>query len=44
MEEGIIDPNETQKTKNTPLHEAAYYGQISNVDLLIQLNNQYYLF
>ena len=35
MEEGIIDPNETQKTKSTPLHGAAYYGQISTVDLLL---------
>ena len=35
MEEGIIEPNKTKKTKNTPFHGAAYYGQISNVDLLL---------
>ena len=35
MEEGIIEPNKTKKTKNTPFHDAAYYGQISNVDLLL---------
>lgn len=34
MEEGIIEPNKTQKTKNTPFHGDAYYGQISKVDLL----------
>ena len=28
LEEGM-DPNETQKTKSTPLHGAAYYNQLS---------------
>ena len=35
MEEGIIDPNETQKTRSTPLYGTPYYGQISSVDLLL---------
>lgn len=38
MEEGIIEPNETQKIKNSLFHVSTYYGQISNVDLLLNYN------
>ena len=34
LEEGI-DPNETQGTKSTPLHGAAFYNQDSTVKLLL---------
>ena len=35
LEEGIIDPNDTQNSKSTPLHGAAFYEQVSTVELLL---------
>ena len=35
LEEGM-DPNETQSTKSTPLHGAAFYNQDSTVKLLLE--------
>ena len=35
LEEGM-DPNETQGTKSTPLHGAAFYNQDSTVKLLLE--------
>ena len=35
LEEGM-EPNETQKTKSTPLHGAAYYNQLSVCKFLLE--------